>query len=193
MSALGKPLRLIEAGRWGNMSTDEVRKILGRRTVNDEVIMAVLIGLGMWGGVEMDEDGSVSLNSSEFRAWISCLCNPVLDTEACHFIKQRLKVQIQPKERRTQLELPEKFRNNHRLRAARQEAALLNYGKMAEEEARRNFRANVKRRREELEAEEAPPARRVRWDSEEEFATEEVPDFYEDCVSFMLLFIVYFI
>jgi hypothetical protein len=175
----------------GKMSTEEVRKILGRRAVSDDVIMAVLVGLGMWGGLEVGEDGSVALNSSEFRAWISCLCNRVLDKEACHFIKKRLKVEIQPKERRAQLELPEKFRNNPRLRAARQEAALLNYGQMAEEAARRNWRANVKRRREELEEEEAPPARRVRWDSEDEFATEEIPDFYEDCVSFMLL--VYFI
>jgi hypothetical protein len=60
MSSLGKPLKLIEAGRWGNMSTEEVRKILGRRAVGDDVIMAVLVGLGMWGGLEVGEDGSVS-------------------------------------------------------------------------------------------------------------------------------------
>jgi hypothetical protein len=109
------------------------------------------------------------------------------------FHQEKLKVEIQPKERKAQLELPEKFRDNHRLRAARQEAALLNYGRMAEEEARRSWRANVKRRREEAEEEEGPPARRVRWDSDDKFAIEEIPDFYEDCVSFMLLFIVYFI
>jgi hypothetical protein len=46
------------------------------------------------------------------------------------------------------------MRDNPRLRAARQEAALLNYGRMAEEEAKRNWRANVKRRREEAKEEE---------------------------------------
>jgi hypothetical protein len=90
MSSLGKPLKLVEPGRWRDMSstTEDVRKILGSRAVNEDVIMAVLVGLGMWGGLEVSEDGSVTLNSNEFRAWISCLCNRVLDEEACHFIKR---------------------------------------------------------------------------------------------------------
>lgn len=191
MSSLGKPLKLVQPGRWRDMTTEEVRKVLGRRAVNEDMIMAVVVALGMWGGLETGEDGSVTLNGTEFRTWIGCLCNKVIDEEACKFIKASLKVNVEPDGRRTQFELPVK--DNPRLRAARQQAALFNYGYRAEQEAKKNWRANIKRQREEERDEEGPPARRVRWDSDEEFAVEETPDYYEDCVSFMLLFIVYFI
>jgi hypothetical protein len=136
MSSLGKPMKLVEPGRWRDMSTEDARKILGRRAVGEDVVMAVLVGLGLWGGLEVGKDGSVSVNSKEFRAWIGCLCNRVLDEEACGFISERLKVNIQPEARKIQFELPEVLRENPRLRAARQEAALLNYERVAAKKKR---------------------------------------------------------
>jgi hypothetical protein len=103
MSSFGKPLKLVGPGKWRDMNTENVRKVRGRRAVDEDVIMAVLTGLGMWGGLEVGQDGSVTLNSKEFRAWVGSLCNRVLDEEACGFIKSRLKVDVQPQVRRTRL------------------------------------------------------------------------------------------
>jgi hypothetical protein len=69
---------------------------------------------------------------------------------------------------------------------------VINFGRVTELQAKRNWRQAVKRRREEQEMDD-PPARRPRWDSDDEFAVEETPDFYEDCVSFIFLFAIYFI
>jgi hypothetical protein len=74
------------------------------------------------------------------------------------------------------------------LKEARERAAWLNFARRSESEAKRRKREDLKRRREELDEESAPAARRSRWDSDDEFAVEEVPDFYEDCVSFIFSF-----
>lgn len=62
----------------------------------------------------------------------------------------------------------------------------MNFERRNEMEAKRNWRLNVKRHHEELREQEVPPTRRTRWDSENEFAVKEVPDFHEDCARVIL-------
>jgi hypothetical protein len=99
-------------------------------------------------------------------------------------------VDVVPDPKPVRFQMPDEFKDLRRLRKARRTAAICNYGRRVEEEARRNRRAREKRRREDEEKDSAPPPRRSRWDDDDEFAVEEIPDYYEDCVSFNFYAIV---
>jgi hypothetical protein len=111
----------------------------------------------------------------------------VIDKEACGFLEDKFKVDVVPDPKPVRFQMPDEFKDLRRLRKARRTATICNYGRRVEEEARINRRAREKRRREDEEKDSAPPPRRSRWDDDDdEFAVEDIPDFYEDCVSFMV-------
>jgi hypothetical protein len=106
-------LELLEPGKWRDgMTTEDMRRILGRREIGEDVIMAVLMGLGFWGGFEVDEDRCVKINCTEFRLWISCLCSRVIDQEACGFLKDKFKVDVQPDRRMPSYQIPTELQDN---------------------------------------------------------------------------------
>jgi hypothetical protein len=85
----------------------------------------------------------------------------MVDQEACDFLKAQMDVQVEPDDRPVQFVIPDELKDDQRLKAAREKAAFLNFEQRLELEARKNWRENVKRRREERKAEEeVPPARR---------------------------------
>jgi hypothetical protein len=176
-------LALIEHGKWKNgMNEENVRRILGRRVIGDDEIMAVVFGLGLWGGFKVDDRRCMTIDLGKFCLWVKCLCNRVLDQEACAFLKSKFNVDVQPDSRSVNFDIPEELAGSALLKNARETAAELNFGLRQEKEAKRNWRQSLKRHRHEL-LEEAPPTRRTRWDSDEEFGVVETPEFYEDCVS----------
>jgi hypothetical protein len=172
----------------GDMNEVDVRRVLGRRVVDREMMMAVLNAVRMWGGVRLSESGEVDINCSEFGLYVDCLLNRVIDQEACDFLKAEMKVRVQPDARPVDFEIPDELKDDQRLKAAREKAAFLNFEQRLELEARKNWRENVKRRREELKAQEAPPVRRPRWSDSEPFAVEAPPPDWKDRVSFSFLF-----
>jgi hypothetical protein len=180
-------LALVDPGKWVNgMNEEDIRRILGRRMIGEDEIMAVVFGLAMWGGYWVDERRRVTIDCKSFRLWIDCLCNRVLDQEACEYLKAKYDVDVEPDRRIVHFDIPADLVDDPLLKKAKETAAVLNFGRREEVEAKRNWRQAVKRHREELKEQEAPPTRRTRWDSDDEFAVEEAPDFYEDCVSFIL-------
>jgi hypothetical protein len=122
----------------------------------------------------------------EFMVWLHCLNNRVIDDDACKFLKENFRVDVVPDTKMSRVRIPEEFEDEPRLKTALEEAAIANYARRTELEAKRHWRENVKRRRDELEEALAPPARRPRWDSDDDFATEAVPDYYEDCRPILL-------
>jgi hypothetical protein len=98
----------------------------------------------------------------------------VVDLEACDFLKTQTNGQAEPDDRRVQFVIPDELKDDQWLKAAREKAAFLIFEQKLELEARKNWRKNVKRRREERKAEEeVPPARRGRWCECEEFEVED--------------------
>jgi hypothetical protein len=92
--------------------------------------------------------------------------NKVVDREACDFLKTQMDIQVEPDGHPVQFVIPEGLKDDQRLKAAREKAAFLNFEQRLGQEARKSWRENVKRRREEREREaeeEVPPARRSRW------------------------------
>jgi hypothetical protein len=171
------------------MNVENVRRMIGQGKMGEDVVMGVLLSLGLWGGIDVDVgNGQIKVDCKEFLLWLKCINNRVIDQEACGFLKQKLRVDVEPDKRNVTFQIPADLLDNPRLKEAREKAAWINFSRRSEAEAKRNKRQELKRRREELEEESAPAARRTRWDSDEEFAVENVPDYYEDCVSFICLF-----
>jgi hypothetical protein len=73
-----------------------------------------------------------------------------------------MKVKVQIGVRPVTFDIPEELKNDPRLKATRKKTAFLKFSQRMDLEARKKWRENVKRRREEREAEEAPLTSR-RW------------------------------
>jgi hypothetical protein len=174
----------------GGMDEADVRRVLGRKIVTGEILLAVMHAVRMWGGVRLMEGGEVGINCNEFALFLDCLLNKVIDQEACDFLKAKMNVRVQPDARPVDIEIPDELKDDQRLKAAREKAAFLNFEQRLELVAKKSWRENVKRRREERRAEEeVPAAKRSRWSDDEEFAVEVPPADWEDRVSFSLLFV----
>jgi hypothetical protein len=170
-----------------------VRRVLGKKSVTGEIVFAVLNGLKLWGGMRL-VNGEVSVECYEFAMYLDCLCNKVIDQEACDFLESQMDVEVSPDARPVKYILPDELKDDQRIKAAREKAAFLNFEQRLELVAKKSWRDNVKRRREERKAEEeVPAAKRSRWSDDEEFAVEVPPADWEDRVSFSFLFTVYFI
>jgi hypothetical protein len=63
-------------------------------------------------------------------------------------IEAETKVKLQPDARPVRFVMPDDLKDDQRLKAARKKAASLNFAERVELEARKNWRENVKRRRE---------------------------------------------
>jgi hypothetical protein len=60
-------LALIDHGKWVNgMNEEDVRRILGRRVIGDDEIMAVVFGLGLWGGFKVDDRRCMTIDLRSF-------------------------------------------------------------------------------------------------------------------------------
>ena len=70
---------------------------------------------------------------------------------------------VQPDPKGVRFQLPDKFKDERRLRNARRMAAISNYTRKVEQEARNNRREREMRRREEEEEESASLSGRMRW------------------------------
>jgi hypothetical protein len=170
-----------------------VRRVLGKKSVTGEIVFAVLNGLKLWKGMRL-VDGEVSVECNEFALYLDCLCNKVIDQEACDFLESQMDVEVSPDARPVKFIVPDELKDNQRIKAAREKAAFLNFEQRLELVAKKSWRDNVKRRREERKAEEeVPAAKRSRWSEDQEFAVEVPPADWEDRVSFSFLFNVYFI
>jgi hypothetical protein len=176
------------------MNEADVRRVLGRRAIDGEIIFAVLHAIRLWGGMRLAGSGEVSVECNEFALYLDCLCNKVIDQEACDFLESQMDVEVSPDTRPVKFIVPDELKDNQRIKAAREKAAFLNFEQRLELVAKKSWRDNVKRRREERKAEEeVPAAKRSRWSDDEEFAVEVPPADWEDRVSFSFLFNVYFI
>jgi hypothetical protein len=63
----------------------------------------------------------------KFCLWVKCLCNRVLDQEACGFLKSKYNVDVQPDSRSVNFDIPEELAGNRLLKKARETAAELNF------------------------------------------------------------------
>jgi hypothetical protein len=93
----------------------------------------------MWGGAQV-ANGRVTVDYREFMLWLTCINNRVIDEEACVFLKERFHVDVQPDPRETNVQIPERFKDERRLKVALEKAAVLNYVKRMELEAKRHWR-----------------------------------------------------
>jgi hypothetical protein len=177
----------------GGMDEADVRRVLGRKIVTGEMVMAVLHFVRLWGGLRVTGSGRVVLDCVEFGVFADCLLNKVMDQEACDYLKSQMNVDVEPDDRPVQFNIPDELKDDQRIKAAREKAAFLNFEQRLELEARKNWRQNVRLRREERKAaEQVPPVRPGRWSESEDFAVEVPPADWEDRVSFSFLFNVYF-
>jgi hypothetical protein len=165
------------------MDVDDVRRVLSKAGMTVDVLMAVLHGMRMWDGVKVDS-GEVRIDCYEFSLFLANLLNRVIDKEACDYLQPRMKVPVEPDRMKVKFENPPALHNDPRFKAAREMAALSNFGRRLEREKlklreRRGVRLlaqvqqPVKRSRDE--DEDGPPTRRPRRD---------LPDTYEDTVSY---------
>jgi hypothetical protein len=86
--------------------------------------------------------------------YLDCLCNKVIDQEACDFLESQMDVEVSPDARPVKYILPDELKDDQRIKAAREKAAFLNFEQRLELVAKKSWRDNVKRRREERKAEE---------------------------------------
>jgi hypothetical protein len=182
------------------MDESDVRRVLSKRGMTVDVLMAVLHGLRMWDGLKVDS-GKVRIDCYEFSLFLANLLNRVIDKEACEYLQPRMKVPVEPDRMKVQFENPPGLHNDPRFKAAREMAALSNFERRLEREKSRlreqrgvrllaQLQQPGKRSRQDDDDEEQPPTRRSRWDSDSEFGIETTPDFYEDRVSFVLLYVI---
>jgi hypothetical protein len=79
------------------MNVENVRRMIGKGKMDADVVMGVLMCLGLWGGMDVDVGNEqIKVDCKEFLLWLKCLNNRVIDREACGFLKQKLKVDVQP-------------------------------------------------------------------------------------------------
>ena len=175
------------------MSEDDVRRVLNRRGMTVDVLMAVLHGLKMWDGVKVDSE-EIKIDCYEFSLFLANFLNRVIDQEACDYLRPRMKVKVEPDRRRVRFENPPSLQNDPRFKAAREMAALSNFGRRLERKKlelreQRGVRLlaqvqqPVKRRSsdDEDDDDDQPPIRRPRRD---------LPDSYEDTVSYTHCFVI---
>lgn len=63
-------LTLLDPGKWANgMNEEDVMRILGRRVIGEDEIMAVVFGLGLWGGFKVDDRRCVTIDFKSFCLW----------------------------------------------------------------------------------------------------------------------------
>ena len=184
------------AGNWKVMTEEDVRKELSKRGMTMSTVLAVLYAWQMWGGGKVEDMGDgrakVDTDVNDFGKWLMCLLNGVIDQEACDFLKRVMKTDVQPDPKDISFEIPLHLQDD-RIRKAREKAALLNYERRLELQAKKNFRDNVRKRLAERAEEEGEPARqKSRWDDAVPFAVEETPDTWEDRVSLTFLLSVCF-
>ena len=173
---------------WKVMNEEGVRKELGKRGITMATVLAVLYAWEKWGRMVIAENANGGLDihtdMSYFCSYLTCLLNRVIDPEACDFLKRKMKTDVHPDPQDVDFVIPPELQDDRKLKQAREKAALLNYERRLELEAKRNFRDNVRKRRAELaETENVPPRQKSRWNDSVPFAVEETPDTWEDRVS----------
>jgi hypothetical protein len=104
---------LITERDWNGLGVEEMRRLMGKRLMDTGVSMAVLQGLQMWGGVELEE-GRISIDCREFMAWFRCLNNRIIDEDGCKFLKRKFHVDVEPDKKVSRCLVPEEFADEPR-------------------------------------------------------------------------------
>jgi hypothetical protein len=106
---------LVTERDWNELGVEEMRRLMGNKLMDADVIMAVLQGLQMWGGVQFEEE-RMSIDCREFLVWVRCLNNRVIDEDACQFLKRKFRVNVEPDKKVPRFVVPEEFVDEPRVR-----------------------------------------------------------------------------